>query len=98
MFVRCTTWHCRRRRLVEKWHRKIPEIEQSRVDATAILEVLENPPRRLFGKAAFAGAPDDHGNDGHVLLSPGDRTQLTSASRRRILLAADSRRDSRVCS
>jgi hypothetical protein len=49
-----------------------PKIEQSRFDSIALLEVLENPMRRLFRKAPLAGAPDDHRNDGHVLLLAGD--------------------------
>ena len=47
------------------------EVEQLSVDATAILEVLKNPPCRLFRKATLAGACDDDRNDGHALLLAG---------------------------
>jgi hypothetical protein len=60
-----------RARLVEEGHWKVPEIEQPRVEATAILEVLKNPLRRLFRKATLAGAPDDRRNNRHVLLLAG---------------------------
>jgi hypothetical protein len=60
-----------RHRLIEEGHGKVPEIEQPRLDAIATLESLKNPPRRLLGEAPLAGAPDDHGNDGHVSLLAG---------------------------
>jgi hypothetical protein len=54
--------------LVEEGHWKVPEIQQSRVDAAAIVESLKNPLRRFFGKPPLAGTPDDDGNDGHGSL------------------------------
>jgi hypothetical protein len=53
-----------------------PEIEQPRVDATAFLEVLKDPLRRLFGEATLTHAPDDHRNDGHAAIAIVVRDEL----------------------
>src|SRR5690349_20242896 len=71
ILVSRATRHAGRHGLVEEGHWKVPEIEQPRVDAAAILESLKNPLRRFFGKATLAGAPYDHRNDGHVSLLSG---------------------------
>jgi hypothetical protein len=68
MFVRRAARHGGRHGLVEERQWKVPEIEQPRFDATAILEALKNPPGRLFGKPPLADAPNDHRNNGHVSL------------------------------
>jgi hypothetical protein len=53
----------------KKGHGKVPKIEQPRVNADVLLELLKNPLRRLFRKASLAGTPDYHGNNGHVFRS-----------------------------
>jgi hypothetical protein len=68
ILVRRATRHRGRHGLVEERHRKVSEVEQLRVDTAALLEMLENPPRRRFRKTTLAGASDDHRNNSHVLL------------------------------
>src|SRR6185295_11028746 len=51
--------------LIEERHRIVAEIEQARVDAITLLQVLQDPSRRLFRETALAGAADDDGNDVH---------------------------------
>src|SRR4029077_17411143 len=38
------------------------------VNAIALLQVLQNPLRGLFRETALAGASNNDGNDGHVLI------------------------------
>src|ERR1700746_3561669 len=71
ILVSRATRHGGRHGLVEEGHWKVPEIEQPRVDAVPVLELLKNPLCRFFGKATLAGAPYDHRNDGHVSLLSG---------------------------
>ncbi|MDB4992744.1 MAG: LysR family transcriptional regulator, partial [Myxococcaceae bacterium] len=44
-------------------------IEQPRVDAVALLQLLQDPLRWLLREAPLAGASYDHGNDGHACCS-----------------------------
>jgi hypothetical protein len=83
ILVRRPTRHRGRHGLVEEGHWKVPEIEQLRVDVTAILVLLKNPLRRLFGKAPLAGAPDDHGNGGHGSLRLKTQSRVERGRRRR---------------
>src|SRR2546425_12103006 len=55
----------RRYRLIEKRHRKVAQIEQPRVDAIALPQVLQNPVRGLFREAPLAGASHNDGDDSH---------------------------------
>jgi hypothetical protein len=52
--------------LVEERHWKIAEIEESRVDPIALLEVSQDPVCGLFREAALTGASNNDGNDGHA--------------------------------
>ena len=57
--VRRAAGHRRRQRLIKEGHRKVAKIEQPRFDSIALLEVLKNPLRRLFGKPALTRGADD---------------------------------------
>ena len=46
----------------------VAQIKQAGVDTFALLQVFENPLRRLFRETALAGASDNDGNDSHALL------------------------------
>jgi hypothetical protein len=52
--------------LVKEGHRTVAKVEQPRFDVTALLEVLENPPRWFFRKATLSGTPDDHRDYSHL--------------------------------
>jgi len=58
----------RRRRhwLIEERHRKIAQIEQPRVDSSALLEMLKNPVGGPLRETAFAGTANNDGNDVHA--------------------------------
>src|ERR1700752_510174 len=60
---RRTTRRGRRYRLIEERHRVVAQIEQPRVDAIALLQVLKNPVRGLFRETALARASNNDGND-----------------------------------
>src|SRR5258706_1806392 len=68
ILVSRATRHGGRHRLVEEGHWKVPEIDQPRVDAAAILESLKNPLRRFFGKTTLAGGAPEQPKNGHVFL------------------------------
>jgi len=47
---------------------RVAKVEQPRFDSAALLEVLKNPLRRLFGKPALTRAADDYRNSDHAFV------------------------------
>jgi hypothetical protein len=60
VLVRRTARHGGWKRLVKEGHRKITKVEETRFNSTALLEILQNPSSRLFGKPALTRAADDY--------------------------------------
>jgi hypothetical protein len=54
--------------LIEEGHWEVAEIKKLRFNPLSLTELLKNPLRRLFGKAALTCAADDYG-DCHIVLS-----------------------------
>src|SRR6202043_481190 len=87
VLVSRTTRHGRRNWMIEERPRKVAQIEQPRVDAIALLQVLQNPFRGLFRETALASASDNDGNDGHA-FAPCPRKKRGSLVRDADCLAA----------
>jgi len=60
VFIRRSTGHCRRHRLVEEWHGEIAKIKKPPFNALPLAKMLKNPLSRLFGKPSRACAADDY--------------------------------------
>src|SRR5215831_10492995 len=54
VFVRRSTRHSRRHRLVEEWHGEIAKIKKPSFNALPLAKMLNNPLSRLFGKPSLA--------------------------------------------
>ena len=52
--------------LIEEWHRMVRQIEQPCLYTDAFTQVLKNPTRRHFRKAALARAANNDGDYGHT--------------------------------
>src|ERR1700722_14973433 len=68
MLVRRTARHGGRKGLVKEGHWKFTKVEQTRFDAVALLEMLQNPSRWLLGKPALPCAADDYRDRCHVFF------------------------------
>src|SRR4029077_11809663 len=66
--VRWAAGHRGRQGLIKEGHGKIAKIEQSGFDSITLLQVLENPLRRLLRKPALTSAADDYRNSGHIVF------------------------------
>jgi hypothetical protein len=60
MFVRRAARHGWRHGLIEEGHREVAEIEEPTFNPLALLQLVKNPLRRLFGKPALPCAADDY--------------------------------------
>src|SRR5580704_10796160 len=66
MFVRRAAGPGRWMGLVKERHRKFTKVEQTPFDTFPLLEMMQNPSRRLLGKPAFTCAADDYRDRYHV--------------------------------
>src|SRR5260370_11402805 len=67
-------------------HGKVAKMEQWRMEARLLLQVLQNPLRGLFRKAALARASNDDGDDGHAFAPgglPNERWEFDEGHRSR---------------